>query len=75
MDRWTDTRPGPQNPAVVHLGVSQWDKILNEEICRRTKATEPKPLAISKLKGQWAGHVCRRGDGRESRKVLEAVYK
>ncbi|CAH2267403.1 jg27585 [Pararge aegeria aegeria] len=45
------------------LGVSLWDRICNNEIRRRTKVTDI-DQRISKLKWQWAGHVCRRTDGR-----------
>ncbi|CAH2226067.1 jg24551 [Pararge aegeria aegeria] len=52
------------------LGVSLRDRIRNDEIRRRTEVTD---LAqrISKFKWQWAGHVCRRTDGRCGRRVLE----
>ena len=52
------------------LGISLRDRLRNEEIRRRTKVTDI-ALRISKLKWQWAGHVCRRTDNRWSRKVLE----
>ncbi|CAH2229251.1 jg18827 [Pararge aegeria aegeria] len=52
------------------LGVSLRDRIRNDEICRRTKVTDI-AQRISKLKWQWAGHVCRRTDGRWDRRVLE----
>ncbi|CAH2260814.1 jg26211 [Pararge aegeria aegeria] len=48
------------------LGVSFRDRIRNDKIRRRTKVT-----GISKLKWQWAGHVCRRTDGHCGRRVLE----
>ncbi|KAL0891826.1 hypothetical protein ABMA27_015090 [Loxostege sticticalis] len=44
---------------------------LNDASRRRTKVTDI-ALKISKLKWQWAGHVCRRTDDRWSRRVLEA---
>ncbi|CAH2245459.1 jg8713 [Pararge aegeria aegeria] len=40
------------------LGVSLRDKVRNDEIRRRTKVTDI-AQRISKLKWQWAGHVCR----------------
>lgn len=52
------------------LGVSLKDKIRNEIIRERTKTTDI-ARRVSKLKWQWAGHVCRRTDGRWSRRVLE----
>ncbi|CAH2270012.1 jg1963 [Pararge aegeria aegeria] len=52
------------------LGISWRDKIHNEVIRQRTKVTD-KAFRVSILKWQWAGHVCRRTDGRWSRKVLE----
>ncbi|CAH2238495.1 jg5676 [Pararge aegeria aegeria] len=52
------------------LGVSLRDRIRNDEIRRRTKFTDI-AQRISKLKRQWAGHVCRRTDGRWGRRVLE----
>ncbi|CAH2227233.1 jg23093 [Pararge aegeria aegeria] len=52
------------------LGFSLRDRIRNDEIRRRTKVTDT-AQRISKLKWQWAGHVCRRTDGRWGRRVLE----
>ncbi|CAH2237324.1 jg15785 [Pararge aegeria aegeria] len=52
------------------FGVSLRDRIRNENIRRRTKVTDI-AQRISKLKWQWAGHVCRRTDGRWGRRVLE----
>ncbi|CAH2235387.1 jg5955 [Pararge aegeria aegeria] len=52
------------------LGISFRDKIRNEVIRQRTKVTDI-AFRVSILKWQWAGHVCRRTDGRWSRKVLE----
>ncbi|KAG6440870.1 hypothetical protein O3G_MSEX001526 [Manduca sexta] len=52
------------------LGISQRDRIRNEEIRRRTKVTDI-AHRISKLKWQWAGHIARRTDDRWGRKVLE----
>ncbi|XP_047543296.1 uncharacterized protein LOC125075632 [Vanessa atalanta] len=52
------------------LGVSLKDKIRNEIIRKRTGVTDI-ACKISRLKWQWAGHVCRRTDGRWSRRVLE----
>ncbi|KAJ0184012.1 hypothetical protein K1T71_000435 [Dendrolimus kikuchii] len=52
------------------LGVSFMDKIRNEDIRKRTKVTDI-ARKISKLKWQWAGHICRRTDGRWSKRVLE----
>ncbi|CAH2268473.1 jg16903 [Pararge aegeria aegeria] len=52
------------------LGISLRDKIRNEVIRQRTKVTDI-AFRVSVLKWQWAGHVCRRTDGRWSRKVLE----
>ncbi|CAG4978815.1 unnamed protein product [Colias eurytheme] len=52
------------------LGVSLSDKIRNEVIRQRTKVTDI-ARKISTLKWRWAGHVCRRTDGRWSRHVLE----
>ncbi|KAL0819976.1 hypothetical protein ABMA28_007973 [Loxostege sticticalis] len=43
---------------------------LNDASRRRTKVTDI-ALKISKLKWQWAGHVCRRTDDRWSRRVLD----
>ncbi|CAH2236490.1 jg21250 [Pararge aegeria aegeria] len=42
----------------------------NEEIFRRTKVTDI-AQRISKLKWQWAGHVCHRCPGGWGRRVLE----
>ncbi|CAH2226846.1 jg584 [Pararge aegeria aegeria] len=52
------------------LEVSLGDRIRNDEIRKRTKVTGI-AQRISKLKWQWAGHVCRRTDGRWGRRVLE----
>ena len=52
------------------VGVSLADKIRNEVIRKRTKITD-KARRINKLKWQWAGHICRRTDGRWSRRVIE----
>ncbi|CAH2083561.1 unnamed protein product [Euphydryas editha] len=52
------------------LGVSLKDRIRNETIRERTKVTDV-AQRISTLKWQWAGHLCRRTDGRWSRRVLE----
>ena len=52
------------------LGVSLAYKIRNEVIRESTKVTDI-ARRISKLKWQWAGHICRRTDGRWSRRVLE----
>ncbi|CAH2218499.1 jg3196 [Pararge aegeria aegeria] len=52
------------------LGVSLRDRIRNDEIRRRTKVTDI-AQRINKLKWQWAGHVCRRTDGRWAILVLE----
>ena len=54
----------------VMLGVSLKDRIRNEVIRQRTRVTDI-AHRISKLKWQWAGHVCRRTDERWSRRVLE----
>ncbi|CAH2239727.1 jg6796 [Pararge aegeria aegeria] len=52
------------------LGVSLRDIIRNDVIRRRTKVTDI-AHRISKFKWQWAGHVCRRTDGRWGSRVLE----
>ncbi|CAH2239297.1 jg6872 [Pararge aegeria aegeria] len=52
------------------LGVSLRDQIRNEEIRRRTRATDI-AQRDAKLKWQWAGHIARRTDGRWCLKVLE----
>ncbi|CAH2231720.1 jg14303 [Pararge aegeria aegeria] len=52
------------------LGISLRDRIRNDEIRRRTKVTDI-AQRISKLKWQWASHVCRRTDGLWGRRVLE----
>ncbi|CAH2217718.1 jg17 [Pararge aegeria aegeria] len=52
------------------LGLSLRDRIRNDEIRRRTKVTD-NAQRISKLKWQWAGHVCRTTDGRWGRRVLQ----
>lgn len=52
------------------LGVSLADKIRNEIIRQRTKVADI-TQRISSLKWQWAGHVCRRMDGRWAKKTLE----
>ena len=52
------------------LEVSLKDKIRNEIIRRRTGVTDI-ACKISKLKWQWAGHVCQRTDSCWSRRVLE----
>ncbi len=54
------------------LGVSLRDRIRNDVIRERTNVTDI-ARRISKLKWQWAGHVCRRTDGRWSRRVLEWI--
>ncbi|CAH2218167.1 jg21448 [Pararge aegeria aegeria] len=41
------------------LGVSLRDQIRNEEICRRTRATDI-AQRVAKLKWKWAGHIARR---------------
>ncbi|CAH2241919.1 jg12051 [Pararge aegeria aegeria] len=40
------------------LGVSLRDRIRNEEIRRRTRATD----IVAKLKWKWAGHIARKTD-------------
>ena len=52
------------------LGVSLEDKIRNEVIRDRTKITDI-ARTISKLKWQWAGHICRKSDSRWNRRVLK----
>ncbi|CAH2218367.1 jg7122 [Pararge aegeria aegeria] len=52
------------------LGISLQDRIRNDDIRRRTKVTDI-AQRISKLKWQWAGHVCRRTDSRRGKRVLE----
>lgn len=52
------------------LGISLRDKIRNDVIRKRTKVTDI-ASKISKLKWQWAGHVCRRTDNRWSKRILE----
>ena len=52
------------------LGVSLRDHIRNEVIRQRTRVTDI-AQRISKLKWQWAGHICRRTDGRWGKRVLE----
>ncbi|CAH0677679.1 unnamed protein product [Spodoptera exigua] len=52
------------------LGVSLKDRIRNEVIRQRTKVIDI-AQRISKLKWQWAGHICRRTDDRWSKRVLE----
>ncbi|CAH2099084.1 unnamed protein product [Euphydryas editha] len=54
----------------VMLGVSLKDKIRNEVIREGTQVTDI-ARRISKLKWQGAGHVCRRTDGRWSKRILE----
>ncbi|CAH2234465.1 jg1608 [Pararge aegeria aegeria] len=51
-------------------GVSLRDQIRNEEIRKRTRATDI-AQRVAKLKWQWAGHIARRIDGRWGLKVLE----
>lgn len=52
------------------LGISLRDRVRNETIRQRTKVTDVgKRVAL--LKWQWAGHVCRREDGRWSKRVLD----
>ncbi|CAH2239686.1 jg12462 [Pararge aegeria aegeria] len=45
------------------------DQIRNEEVRRRTRATDI-AQRVAKLKQQWAGHIARRTDGRWGLKVL-----
>ncbi|KAG6461226.1 hypothetical protein O3G_MSEX012494 [Manduca sexta] len=52
------------------LGVSLKDKLRNEVIRQRTNVTDI-AHRISKLKWQWAGHICRRTDNRWGKRVLE----
>lgn len=52
------------------LGVSLRDRIRNEVIRQSTKVVDI-AQRISKLKWQWAGHVCRRTDNRWGKRVLE----
>ena len=52
------------------LGVSLRDKIRNDNIRKRTGVTDV-AQRISKLKWQWAGHICRRADNRWGRKLIE----
>ncbi|RVE40575.1 hypothetical protein evm_014776 [Chilo suppressalis] len=52
------------------LGVSLKDRIRNEVIRQRTRVIDI-AHRISKLKWQWAGHICRRTDNRWGRRVLE----
>ncbi|XP_046976516.1 uncharacterized protein LOC124542632 [Vanessa cardui] len=52
------------------LGVSLRDRIRNEAIRQRTKVIDI-AHRISKLKWQWAGHICRRTDNRWGKRVLE----
>lgn len=51
------------------LGVPLKDRIRNEVIWQRTKVTDIAHL-VSKLKWQWAGHICRRTDDRWGKRVL-----
>lgn len=52
------------------LGVSLRDRIRNEVIRQRTRVIDV-AHRISKLKWQWAGHICRRTDNRWGKRVLE----
>jgi hypothetical protein len=52
------------------LGISLRDKVRNEIIRQKTKVTDV-VQKCSRLKWQWAGHICRRTDDRWSRRVLE----
>jgi hypothetical protein len=52
------------------LGVSLRDRIRNDEIRKRTKATNI-ARRNADLKWQWAEHIARRTDGRCGGKVLE----
>ncbi|CAH2086304.1 unnamed protein product [Euphydryas editha] len=56
------------------LGISLRDRIINDEIRRRTKVADI-TQRIYKLTWQWAGHIARRTDGRWNRKVLESTYR
>ena len=51
------------------LGISLRDKIRNQDIRHRTKATDICKRVVQ-LKWQWASHVCRRNDDRWSERVL-----
>ncbi|CAH2267236.1 jg14707 [Pararge aegeria aegeria] len=52
------------------LGLSLLDKIPNVEIRNRTGITDIVQRAAA-LKWNWAGHICRREDGRWSRVILD----
>lgn len=52
------------------FGVSLIKNLRNDDIREKTKITDM-ARTISKLKWEWACHVCGRTDGRESRSVLE----
>nr|ADI61810.1 endonuclease-reverse transcriptase [Bombyx mori] len=52
------------------LGLSLRDRIRNEVIRAKTKVIDI-ARRVSKLKWQWAGHICRRTDNRWGRRVLE----
>ncbi|CAH2261189.1 jg17203 [Pararge aegeria aegeria] len=49
---------------------SRRDQIRNEEIRRRTRATDI-AQRVARLNWKWAGHIARRTDGRWGSKVLE----
>jgi hypothetical protein len=52
------------------LGVSKRDRIRNQVIWQRTKATDI-AHRISMLKWQWTGHISRRIDNHWGNRVLE----
>ena len=52
------------------LGISLLDHVPNVEIRKRTKVTDI-TRKVASAKWRWAGHVCRREDGRWSRKLID----
>ncbi|KAI8430300.1 hypothetical protein MSG28_000610 [Choristoneura fumiferana] len=52
------------------LGISLRDRFRNTEIRRRTRLTDIARV-ITQRKWKWAGHICRRSDGRWGKAVME----
>jgi hypothetical protein len=55
---------------IAMFGVSQRNRIRNDEICRRTKAADMS-RRIAQLKWHWVGHIVIQTDGFWGGKVLQ----
>lgn len=76
-ETWTLTVRVVHRPKVTQrameramLGLSLRDRIRNEVIWAKTNLIDI-ARRVSKLKWQWAGHICRKADNHWGRRVLE----